>query len=276
MRLTVLFWNIGRNDAILDALRALVAEHEVDVLILAESERIPEGRLLLALNENENLFTIHQSECDKVRVLARFASALTRPVFESARYSIREFNLPGFMPFLMTAVHLPSKMHRSEQDQIYLATSLSSSIRKVESELGHRRTIIVGDLNMNPFETGMVAAGGLHGVSAPGIAERRERRVDGIDHPFFYNPMWSRFARPNEAPGTYYSSSGADVVYFWHLFDQVLIRPELLPCFPLNDLQIIDRFGETGLLTRAGLPDSKRFSDHLPLLFRLDLTRIGA
>ena len=55
----------------------------------------------------------------------------------------------------------------------------------------------------------------------------------------------------------------------WNLFDQVLLRSELLPLFRNGDLKILTTDGLTGLLNRRGRPDRNTASDHLPLLFRL-------
>lgn len=39
----------------------------------------------------------------------------------------------------------------------------------------------------------------------------------------------------------------------------------------LRALQILDSDGQTSLLTANGLPDAASGSDHLPLLFQIDL-----
>jgi len=59
------------------------------------------------------------------------------------------------------------------------------------------------------------------------------------------------------------------VEFFWHMFDQVLIRPALLNYFDNRNLQILRTAGEVSLVTKNGLPDKSK-SDHLPLLFKLN------
>jgi hypothetical protein len=71
-------------------------------------------------------------------------------------------------------------------------------------------------------------------------------------------------------PGTYYSTAGAQVVYFWHMFDQVIFRPDLLSRFHNDDLHIVDSDGVNSFLTQDGLPN-QNISDHLPITFRLDI-----
>ncbi|HEY6334051.1 MAG TPA: hypothetical protein VI756_32345, partial [Blastocatellia bacterium] len=72
-------------------------------------------------------------------------------------------------------------------------------------------------------------------------------------------------------PGTHYYEQSEQVVLFWHMFDQVLIRPDLIPHFRGETLQIVTKCGDTPLLTARGMPDAKAASDHLPIVFTLDL-----
>jgi hypothetical protein len=79
----------------------------------------------------------------------------------------------------------------------------------------------------------------------------------------------------DHSPGSYYYNSGTYVNYYWHIFDQVLLRPDLLGKFnPETDIRILRSIDDT-LLTRKhnGRPDSK-ISDHLPVLLSLDLQEI--
>ena len=55
------------------------------------------------------------------------------------------------------------------------------------------------------------------------------------------------------------------------MLDQVLLRPALLDFFRNEDLKILTTDGVTRFLTDRGLPNATAVSDHLPLLFRLNL-----
>src|SRR5258708_19475778 len=93
---------------------------------------------------------------------------------------------------LIVAVHLPSKLYQTDDDQAFYARRLSEEISEQEKEIGHNRTMVIGDFNMDPFETGMILADGLHAVMDKNIAKDRNRNVRGKSYPLFYNPMWSR------------------------------------------------------------------------------------
>jgi hypothetical protein len=53
--------------------------------------------------------------------------------------------------------------------------------------------------------------------------------------------------------------------------DQVLMRPDLMASFQNENLTVLTVDGDRSLLTRKGFPDASFASDHLPVLFRLDL-----
>ena len=125
---------------------------------------------------------------------------------------------------------------------------------------------------MNPFEKGMVGALGLHGMMSRKIAERESRTVAKRRCKFFYNPMWSLYGDATRGPpGTYYYHRSKPIEYFWNIFDQVLLRPELLDRMDDSDIIIIDSDGENSFLTKNGIPNRNTVSDHLPILFKLNL-----
>ena len=85
--------------------------------------------------------------------------------------------------------------------------------------------------------------------------------------------MWNLFGdKTPGAPGTYfYPDSGNPFVFFWNMFDQVLIRPELLDEFIYNELKIMTSIEDISLLNSRGVPDKINYSDHLPIYFKLKL-----
>lgn len=149
-----------------------------------------------------------------------------------------------------------------------------TDIRKVERDMQPTRTILVGDLNMNPFEDGITGADGIHGVMSHSIVtaenKRTKRTVQQREYEYFYNPMWGLFGDRTPGPsGTYFARSTGAISYFWYMLDQVLVRPSLMG--KLKDVRILDSDGSQSLVTKSGRPDTKNGSDHLPLLFRIGL-----
>ena len=149
------------------------------------------------------------------------------------------------------------------------ATNLAEDVIQREKERRHRRTVLVGDFNMNPFDKGIVAAGGLHAVMTRDIARKDERMVAARSYPFLYNPMWGCFGDRTEGPPGSHYFLGKHVSYFWNLYDQVMLRPALMDS--LRELRILVAEEQTSLLNAQGYPNPTVGSDHLPILFRLEL-----
>jgi hypothetical protein len=269
---TFLFWNLNQKPIVRTV--AKIAEHYcIDVLMLAECT-IPPTDLLTTLNPTGKA-DYHYAPgylCHKIQIFSRFSADFISPLFESDRLTVRHLTLPGHVDILLAISHFPSKLYWSNESQALECVALADSIRQVENRAGHSRTILVGDLNMNPFEDGIVSAIGLNATMARSIAKRHHRVVQMKKYPFFYNPMWGLLGdNRSGSPGTYYYASSEHKAYFWNMFDQVLVRPGLLDGFDSNDLCILDSDGEVPLSNAEGLPDSKNFSDHLPILFKLAL-----
>lgn len=96
------------------------------------------------------------------------------------------------------------------------AVNFGDELASAEEAIGHKRTILVGDLNMNPFDDGLVTTRGLHAVMTREIAQRPVRRVKFESNLYFYNPMWRHFGeRESGHAGTYYYSSPKARADFW-------------------------------------------------------------
>jgi len=209
-----LFWNIGRKP-----LAQLVSElaeiHGVDVIMLAECETDP-GAMLRALNRTpETGFHFPASFSERTVIFTRFSREFLQPAFESERISIRRLALPARAPVLLATVHLPSKLYWMGESQAFECVELARRIEVEEQTAGHRRTILVGDFNMNPFETGVVSAVGLNSVMSRRVASRETRTVQGREYRFFYNPMWSHFGDAgDDTAGSYYYDAGEHVNYY--------------------------------------------------------------
>jgi hypothetical protein len=268
--LTFLFWNTNRKP-LSDAIANLAEQESVDILILAECA-IEDSSLLKTLNRRGPEFHFPANLNARIKVFCRFPGKYLIPSFDSDRVSIRRVALPAREELLLVAVHLPSKLYSSAPSQAMECPNLSAIIVERERAVRHNRTVVVGDFNMNPFEDGIVGAGGLHAVMSRRVAGREQRVVQGRTYPFFYNPMWSHLGDSTERPsGSYYYERAEHVNYFWNTFDQVLLRPQLMDRFRSDQLKILDRAGDISLKMADGRPDRKAGSDHFPLLFRLDL-----
>jgi hypothetical protein len=264
----------GKN--LTPSISRLIVAHTIDILIFAEAtapEMAPEILPRILNPENQHAFYHSPDRCSRIKIYSRFASELLRPVTEDSHYTIRRLSLPNRPELHLAAAHLPSKRENSGQSQYDGVIPFCKDLRRVEERSGHRRTIVFGDLNMNQFEFGIISAMRFHAVSSKEIARQEQRTIGNKEYPFFYNPMWRFFGdRAEHPPGTYYYRKAIHECYFWNTFDQVLVRPALLDSWEDRNLQILTGDGEVSFLSRrSGAPDGNNRSDHLPVLFRLNL-----
>lgn len=270
---TILFWNVNGKNLSAPAAR-IAAARLADIVLLAEAaDPLAYLNALNADAETGGFFLLSSSS--RLTWLARVPDAGLPVVREKTHYSIRR--LPALVPvrseLLVIGVHLPSKRHQPEESKGLpeMARRLARAIRRAERDAGHTNTVVVGDFNMNPFEEGMASASGLHGLMTRELAEREPRTVLGQRYRAFYNPMWQAYGRRlGGVPGTCFYSTRQALCYFWNVFDQVLVRPTLLDRVGDDAVTIVDNDGTGSMLTPAGRPSRDRYSDHLPLVVRLD------
>jgi exonuclease III len=267
-----LFWNL-KNKRLEPIIAKLALKYEVDILMFAECIIIPDELVSILNKSTGNIYYYALSPgCEKIKIFTRFSDRFIPAVREWDRLTIRHLKFPGATDILLSVIHSPSKNHSNERDQARECSWLSQAIRDEEKKAGHSRSVLVGDLNMSPFEIGVISADGLHGVLSRRIAQRKTRIVKREAYPFFYNPMWNLLGDANsEPPGTYYYTRAGYDNLFWYMLDQVLIRPDLLDNFNNQDLKIITSDGDKSFLTANGIPDKRTVSDHLPIFFRLNL-----
>jgi len=266
---TFLFWNINRKP-LEWLLLLLIEEHLPDLVILAECE-IPAASLQAGLKQQQIRYRVLEDDpSPRLVFLSRLPRRAVKLVSDNGGIAIRRILPPIGDELLLVAVHLGSKLHLESNEQGLLATRMPQIIDEAEKKVKHGRTFVLGDFNMDPFEMGLTSSETLHAVMDRRIAVARNRVVQGRARQFFYNPMWNFMGDASAGPpGTYFYSGSAPVTHFWHTFDQVLIRPELLGNFRDENVSILTSAGNTSLLDVKGRPDTAKASDHLPLLFKI-------
>jgi hypothetical protein len=279
--LTFLFWNL-RGNPLETHLAELCRVHDVDTLILAETEGTDDGLLVSALADHvggDPYTPLPVLGCRKIRIHTRLPGANWQHVRDTQDLTVRALHIPGGQELIVAATHLPSRLrNNSRSNQAAICGDVAEEIGRVETQRGHARTVLVGDLNVDPYDSGMIEATGLNAVMERRLAQQGTRRLrTEREYRMFYNPMWRFFGdAAEEPPGSYYYRTSENDCVFWHVFDQVLVRGELIPALvDTGRLTILTGYTSSGgdhvaLTSPNGLPRSE-VSDHLPVLFGLDL-----
>jgi hypothetical protein len=275
--ISFLFWNLGRNVSAFPSVVRLAnaPSFPIDVLFLAECPPDVHSVTTGLTQAGRGDYRDAGGDIFKVRVISRLPSGDFFPHFNNQHGDMTVWNLAtnmlGGSQVQIAVVHLLSKAGGPKpEDQQAVATAISREIVEYEDREGCQNTVLVGDLNMNPFEPGMVMVSGFHGTMSRQIARRPDRRWRHEKYRRFYNPMWGLFGDRTPGPsGTHYWESSTTSNQHWHMFDQVLLRPSMMDL--LRELQIVEYDGYLSLLDGDGVATKEHLSDHLPIRFALDI-----
>jgi endonuclease/exonuclease/phosphatase (EEP) superfamily protein YafD len=263
--LRLLFWNMGQRSFALELAVELCRELRPHLFVTAET---PDGLLngLLADHPGARLI----SRTDRLRAIA-LAPELSISAIAGGHYA-EAFTLQTSETceqHLLVAVHVESQLwQQSPDDQGLVADQLHRFIEGVEARLGHGRTVVIGDFNMDPFSPAMVDIRGLNAMVTRRRAARGVRTARRIQRNTFYNPMWNLLGDDEPPSGSYYWKNPGARGYFWHMLDQVLVRGELSR--NVSSVRLMTGAGTQPLVSRQGLPLAKA-SDHLPLFVEIQL-----
>lgn len=279
------FWNINNNADLGDLLIDFVKEYSIDILLLAESEIDLGGKrtclvddvILDFLKKSKMQFTrtyrVIPNQDFRVKVISSFPSTVFEQqssCINSSRWSAFFVNIPGIIKFNLFPVHFQSKVNWSESSLALECVNFARDIKLVESKTFCANSILIGDFNMNPFEDGIVASNGLNSHQDLNYLSNnlKGRDIDGTLYKFFNNPMWN-FLGDNEIPyGTLYHRTSGHISHEWHIFDQIMIRPEMKAHISKKSFKIVSNICGQTLLKKYNRPNDK-YSDHLPIILEL-------
>ena len=269
------FWNINNKD-LSNSLVDLVNENEIDILILAESK---EDCVLdfiskqMKINPSRQFNHINNSKIDLLAIYDNNVIQTNSSLFPSPRWDAYYIDIPTVIKFNLIVVHFHSKVNWSEDSLALECVNLSRDIALVEKSTGDTRTIVIGDFNMNPYESGMVAANGLHALPDSDFIRKRPkgRKIDGVNYNFFYNPMWNYFGDTEKPYGTHYYREPGHVSREWNIYDQVLYRDSLSLEIDKSDITIVTSILGDDLLNAMDRPDKVNYSDHLPITLNIKI-----
>lgn len=261
--LKFLFWNTYRNTNINDILSNLIVENDVDIAVLAEYESDLDKLIDALLSKNITVSKYITTGSDKIKMLGKVNDVI--PQTQSKHYSIQIIK----NKYIMCGAHLPSKLYGSGSGQrAIVVRQLLRDLVALEDKKSIDQTIIVGDMNENPYEECCLDARWLNSLPSRMDTKRKSRIIQKETFEMFYNPMWNLFGDFSGPPGSYYFNKNDTDNPMWHILDQVIIRPPLIRSFVNDSLRIIDRTSKASLLDKRGHPN-KKISDHLPIFFEI-------
>jgi hypothetical protein len=169
----------------------------------------------------------------------------------------------------IVSVHLPSQLHRSmDQSKLYFRQFR----HEVDNEFGssvEKNILIIGDFNVNPFETPMIGFDGFSASNSKNL--RKEVTRDSELRELYYNPTWTLYGK-NMFPGTLYydrpSGFSFDILEH-HFLDQVVMSYCLSKKIAHESISIVKSTVNTDFLDNV--TNKTTHSDHLPLSYEYKL-----
>lgn len=287
----VLFWNVDKKSGFEAKICDVVKNEHVDILLLIEANNIKDGLIESGTTLKRRKSPNSSDENSKT---PRFYSNDVGFKLEhyhtypnTKRMSFYFLTKPRKKKILLCGLHLRSKLMRRTETQQAEASVISSYIKSIEKKVPEKRTIVLGDFNVNPFELGMISPMGFNATLSKVIAKSGPREFIKDNYDYFYNPMWSFMGDINyingklKLPGGYYYKNNDDITQtYWNMFDNVIFRPSLIDEIDLSSISILESSGITGTPTFHSFSnvvsdeyqiDRINYSDHLPITFKIDI-----
>lgn len=259
----VLFWNTHKNADINETIRELIIENDASIVVLAEYVANIND-LLNALQLHHKIkMQLYNSNCERIIIIGSVNNVEMR--FDCDHSTIHIINEKD----ILCCTHLNSKIYSGNEEQReILIEQLVREICSIERDIGSENTMIVGDFNINPYDSSCIDARYFHGLPIYEETKRKTRVISGNEYAMFYNPMWRFLGDKKQPYGTYYHNNSNVINTYWNIYDQVIIRPALRERFIDDSLKIITETQSRYLLDTNGHPD-KAISDHLPIIFEI-------
>ena len=274
--MNILFWNTYRNKYkknIDDCLIELIIENNCDIIFLAEYvDELNDLCFKLNIKSKEGYKILPNNKgCDHIKGLIKKKYCI-ESLIETSRYQILKLETTSYK-MIIGAIHNHSKLHASVHKQRVELTTLHQDITKQEMECKTKNAIIIGDLNINPFDEICVEADTLFAIPYKNELKERTAIRGGREYEKFYNPSW-KFLESNELPYASYRYDTCDLVdFYWNMFDQVIIRPCLIDSFDNKNFKILTNTQHHELIFKEK-PNINNYSDHLPIFCRFEEEKI--
>jgi hypothetical protein len=272
-RHNLLFWNVKKKD-LSNTVDVIAAQHDADIILLAEV--LKKDTDIYKLHLEKKGYMLRTTSSSKIKIFDNISNTNTSTLLsQNKRITCVIYDINGEQ-ILVVGVHLFSKAAmKQEVSRMGFAQEALAVIEEFERKYNIKKTIIIGDFNMNPFEVGMIDFFGLHTTMCSQTAQQGARIISGTKKRYFFNPSWKAYSnvgKKNEPPGTIFYDHRYDTsLPYWNLLDQVIIRPELI-IGNLN-FKIIHEAEAKGrsLLNSDLKPNESLYSDHLPILYSIKL-----
>ena len=269
-----LFWNIKKKDTFFSTIVDIIREESIDVAAFAE---FPGNQYTTFRQELLRTGISYQRlvpiKPNKIELYYKTGVVSILNAYDGERINVNKvLSHIDNKEYLLVFCHLHSCLYSDRDQQSYLCKHAVDEITEYESTADNYRTLVCGDFNMDPFDNGMKLCYGFNAMMTESLASKVTRKVSNQEYRLFYNPMWGLYGdlHGSDVPGTFFYSSTNPIHQYWHMLDQVIMRPDVIPVFDKQRLKIVTKGKHYNLLNRNNSISAK-YSDHLPIKFTLNI-----
>ena len=224
--------------------------------------------LILDILKNNYTVLSGTENCAKVKVIFKniVNICVLRPQHRALTLKINVNN----QELILVGVHLsanPTSNSDTRKLEIRnIMTDIESDEEFVFGDKQHS-SIVIGDMNANPFDPEMINKDSFNAVLFKEIIKENNTMVfNDTQYERFYNPALDYINESEQDYGSFYYSSGIGTLY-WFCYDQVLFRKNLVDRF--KKMKYLKKIGGTNLIKK--IAPNKEISDHLPLLVNMNI-----
>jgi len=273
--MNILFWNTYNKNVgnINNCLIELIQENKCDIVILAEYA--DDISSFCQLINRKSLF--EYSTMPNIKICNRIKGITINDYIiinlqEQTHYQIVMLKILNTR-IIIAMIHNISKMHYTESTQEEVLRIFIKDICEAENYYSTKNTIIIGDLNINPFDNACISASILHAIPFMNEVKNTTRMVQNREYQKFYNPTWKFYGNRSIPYTSYYKNNSDMINFYWNVFDQVIIRPQMINAFCDDTFKIIYKT-MNHILIQADKPDKINYSDHLPIFCTFNEERL--
>lgn len=257
------YWNTKQIDAV-DMIVDIIKQNNLSLFFLSE---INLEKLLEQINKIDDIgYEVFENPgCERVLILKKKNLCVQLNIQNHFYSAIKLIENDIYV----ISLHLPSQMFQSLDSLKEFMRDLRNNI---DVEIGDSLTekiLLIGDFNINPYESPMTHYDGFLATNSP-MAKNRINHLQK-SRTTYYNPTWQLYSRKN-FPGTKQfrrpSATSYDILEF-HFLDQVIISQKLLESISEEKIEVVEK---TDNFEFFNVKTNKiKQSDHLPLLYKLKL-----
>jgi len=281
---TILSWNIkNKNSSLFSlALKDIIKYQSIDIIIFQEAFGV-------------HVNTILNAEFDEVTIVGSAGKKYVRIFIKKNHFDRFDLHtLPnnklifirlklknGKDYFNIAGVHFYSKVANTERQQMWKSKPIIDKIVEIENVIQQFNTILVGDLNHNPYENNLCDPYLLNAKNSREIISfLLKTPLTKVDKDFWYNPMWNFLGDHDfvtntpKITGSYFRYTNSEQP-MWNLLDGFLVRPSVMDKINFNQSEILTKTNSINFLKPFIVRDDESFikddiSDHLPIKFTLN------